>query len=168
MHWRGMAAAGVALALAACASSPSAPPAGETQRVTARLASGTVSEGVRYEKDTGTCTGDAVQLVSREEYASLTRGWRSDAGCTSPAKAVMPSATGYPLLEGRRMPGSAHVLVQLQADGEVAGIHAVCATSAEFGAAAEDTVRTLRFRPGQCGGQPVGMAFMLPLDFDPD
>ncbi|WP_154656597.1 energy transducer TonB family protein [Novilysobacter defluvii] len=160
-------ASGAALLLAACASAPPSPAEG-AQRVTARLVSGAAAEGVRYDKQAGACTGGGVQLVSSAEYESLTRGWTSDGTCTSPAMEDMPAATGYPLLEGRQLPGSAHVLVRLEADGRFESVRAVCATSVEFGAAAEDTVRTMAFRPGRCGGEPTRMAFMVPLDFDPD
>ena len=160
-------ASGASLLLAACASSPP-PPGPGAQRVTAHLASGAAEGGVRYGKHSGTCTEGAVQLVSREEYESLIRGWTAGESCTLPAMEDMPSATDYPLVGGRPLPGSAHALVRLEADGRVESVRAVCASSEEFGAAAEDTVRTLAFRPGHCDGEPVRMAFMVPLDFDPD
>lgn len=135
---------------------------------TARVVNGSGAGAVRYDKEAGTCDAGSVQLVSAEQFELLTRDWKLGEDCTMARKKALPDQTGYPLAEGQMRHGSGHVLVRLEADGQMESVRAVCASSAGFGQAAERTVAAMEFHPALCGTEPVRSVFMLPLDFDPD
>lgn len=123
-----------------------------------------------YDVKAGTCSAGSTQLISREQFAALTDGWRvasNDADCSDIKKDVLPRRTGYPEPFAKlQLSGSADVLVRVEEDGTVESAQAVCVTDSAFGEAAESTALQMKFVPRTCSGQPVRGAIMLPLSYD--
>lgn len=130
------------------------------------LRDGAAPGAVRYEHASGRCSKGAVQLVDRAGYGALTDGWRLGATCDGAQKAANPDTAAYPALFARHgLPGSAQVLVRLEADGSVHSVHAICATDSAFAEAATDVARAIRYTPATCNGKPVRNAFLLPFEY---
>jgi TonB family protein len=159
----GFAAAAILLAGCASGSRPAGPTLGR-----ANIRNGLALSAVRYQSDSGTCSRGALQLLTRDAVGALVKDWdtlRDD--CEGPKKQALPGYGHYPSQAIReRKSGSAHVLVRLEADGRIESVHAVCASDAAFGTAAEETTSRIRYAPMTCAGQPTRVAFFLPLDYD--
>ncbi len=158
----------LALAVGACAS----PQARDGDHAFAKAdleSSSHVPPGsAHYDPTTGECSGDSVQLVSREEYESLVGGWKTPADCDDVARSRVPDSTGYPALFARLgKSGSAQVLVRLEGDGTVESARTVCASDSGFADAAEETAKSIRYQPAMCDGKAVRSAFLLPLSYAP-
>ena len=156
--------------VAGCAGTPAAP----SPLARADIVNGTGTHRAtratlaRYDDDAGACSAGSVQLLPAEAVDALTEGWKDpDEDCTGPEKLRLPVYGDYPRSSQlRRLPGSAHVLVRLDAEGRIDTATAVCATNAEFGAAAVETVKKIRFSPMVCRGVKKRIAIYLPLDYD--
>jgi TonB family protein len=75
-------------------------------------------------------------------------------------------AQNYPtLLRDARITGTAVVAAVIGRDGRVEGTRVESATHPEFGEAAGQVVRTMRFTPGKVGTVPVRVRVMLPVNF---
>ena len=164
----------IVLAMCALAAGCAGTPVASSPRARADVVNGTGTQRAtraalaRYDGDAGTCSAGSVQLLSSEAVEALTDGWKDPhEDCTGPEKLRLPVYGDYPRSSQlRRLPGSAHVLVRLDAEGHVDSATAVCATDAEFGTAAVETVKKIRFSPMVCRGVQKRIAIFLPLDYD--
>lgn len=157
------------LALVACTPATAAEPS-------ARLKNGkgaptsTMREAY-YDRDTGSCTDGSLQLMSKDRLAGLKTAWNDAPAtgvCQESGKKSMPHRASYPRgVDGKRMVGAAHLLVQLEKDGSIALAEPVCATDEAFAAATLATVRAISFTPRVCDGVPVRSTFLLPFAYNP-
>lgn len=188
------AVAGVVLAataaIAQAAPPPPAPPRADPQRDASQaharqieqeqapqehdqvpLKSGPVSaSSTRYDRASGRCTGEGVQLLAAAGLERLIAQWnggRDGVACTAPQQRTLPAGADYPKWFAElALTGSAQVLVLLEADGSVAEVHPVCATDEAFADAATRTARQLPFAPATCDGAAARAAFLLPFQYD--
>jgi hypothetical protein len=154
---------------AGCAGTPPQPKApGRANIVNASPSRPIAATAVRYRRQTGTCDARSVQLLSRAEGDAMSDGWKEpEQGCDGPGKRRLPVHGDAPTTARRtHAPGSAHVLVRLQADGQIESVKAVCATDASFAEAAVETISKIEFSPMTCRGVPTRVAFFLPLDYE--
>ncbi len=158
----------LAIAGTACSVSPSQRESVDKARIVNASQAHPITHVARYDRDTGACAASAVQLLSRDEVESLVAGWKEpDQGCDGPRKRRLPEHGAYPGSARRdQAPGSAHVLVRLEADGRVESVRAVCATDASFAEAAVETISRIEFSPMSCQGTPTRIAFFLPMEYE--
>ena len=124
-----------------------------------------------YDVGSGLCTEGSVQLMSKDELTALKSAWNETAtskGCVEPRKQSTPRRAAYPRdADGKLLAGAAHLLLQVDRDGSVAAIRALCATGKEFSEAAVSTVKSIGFTPRTCGGVPLRTTVLLPFAYDP-
>lgn len=123
-----------------------------------------------YDGTTGLCTAGSLQLMTKADIDGRKLAWKEkplETGCRAPAKKKVRARALYPVDDkGRRAKGAAHLLLELDRDGSIAEVQAVCATSEAFARAAAATAARLAFSPGTCDGQPVRSVILLPIAFD--
>ena len=158
-----------AVASVGCAGAPSPPKkVGRANIVNASPSRPIGTSVARYSRRTGACDARSVQLLSSAEVDAMTDGWEEpEQGCEGPRKRRLPVYGDYPrTAQSKHVPGSAHVLVRLQADGRIESVKAVCATDASFADAAVETISKIQFSPMTCQGVATRVAFFLPLDYE--
>ena len=158
-----------AVASVGCAGAPSPPKkVGRATTVNPPPPPPTGTSVARYSRRTGACDARSVQLLSSAEVDAMTDGWEEpEQGCEGPGKRRLPVYGDYPrTAQSKHVPGSAHVLVRLQADGRIESVKAVCATDASFADAAVETISKIQFSPMTCQGVATRVAFFLPLDYE--
>ena len=158
-----------ALTASACASQPAAVNEPFATRDVKLRHNPAAPYGAHYDRDTGHCSPGAAQLLGKEEFDALRRGWVGRAGaasCSDTKMQQIPSTTGYPEAFARlKTSGSAQVLVRLEADGQVGSVHPVCATDSAFAQAAVETARRIAYSPRLCDGVPVRSVILLPFNY---
>ncbi len=131
----------------------------------------TTMQLARYDGTTGLCTAGSVQLLTKAEILERKAAWNenaSDGGCVEPVKKPVRTRALYPVDEkGKQLRGAAHLLLELDEAGAIAGVHPVCATDDAFARAAAATAAKLAFSPKMCGGKALRSAILLPFAFDP-
>lgn len=157
----------VASLLAACTTTPSAGAVQGERRV--HLRNGPAAKGLaRYDMEAKACLAGLPARVEPEQFEALREGWTKSSGatCSGPEKRAIPATAGYPEAFARlQRPGSAHVLVRIEADGRVESARAICATDDAFARAAEATARAISYSPRVCDGAAMRSAFLLPFDY---
>lgn len=153
------------------------PPAGSTPAAGTRSAhlaradqpgAGATWTGVRFDRQTGTCSTGVAPLMSLEEFERRSAQGRQGGTCTGLQILQAPDTTGYPAALSRAgIAGSAQVLVLVDETGRALEAHAVCSSVPAFAAAAEATALELRYRPSLCAGTPARAAALVPFAYDP-